>query len=354
MLKSLDITNFTAFQKARLKFAGPGLNVIVGENGTGKTHLLKLPYAVMALASDKSRRRDGRTPTKAFLQTGIAEKLANVFRPEDSHLGRLAHRQQGRTRCAVSVRFNEPTPFGFNFASQNKFEVVVDRRPTKWLGITPVYLPPHELLTIYPGFVSLYEESNVEFEETLYDTCLLLGKPTAKGPRDKAFAGVLELLEKQIGNVVRERNDRFYLRQTQTGAANIEMHLVAEGWRKLAMLYQLVATRSIVQNGTLFWDEPEANLNPKLIKAVAEAILHICSVGVQVIVATHSLFLLREFEILLNSKKFQKVKQRCFALKRDDPGVQVSQYDKVADADPLAMLDEELGQSDRYLKEFMS
>ena len=95
MLKSLDITNFTAFQKARLKFAGPGLNVIVGENGTGKTHLLKLPYAVMALASDKSRRRDGRTPTKAFLQTGIAEKLANVFRPEDSHLGRLAHRQQG-------------------------------------------------------------------------------------------------------------------------------------------------------------------------------------------------------------------------------------------------------------------
>ena len=248
----------------------------------------------------------------------------------------------------MSVLFNEPTPFGFNFASQNKFEVVVERRPTKWLGITPVYLPPHELLTIYPGFVSLYEESNVEFEETLYDTCLLLGKPTAKGPRDKAFAGVLELLEKQIGNVVRERNDRFYLRQTQTAAANIEMHLVAEGWRKLAMLYQLVATRSIVQDGTLFWDEPEANLNPKLIKAVAEAILHICSVGVQVIVATHSLFLLREFEILLK-KKFQKVKQRCFALKRDDPGVQVSQYDKVADADPLAMLDEELEQSDRYL-----
>ena len=76
--------------------------------------------------------------------------------------------------------------------------------------------------------------------------------------------------------------------------------------------------------------------------------------GVQVIVATHSLFLLREFEILLNSKKFQKVKQRCFALKRDDSGVQVSQYNKVADADPLAMLDEELEQSGRYLDEFMS
>ena len=48
VLESLQIKNFTTFADADLRFA-QSLNVIVGENGTGKTHLLKLPYAVMAM-----------------------------------------------------------------------------------------------------------------------------------------------------------------------------------------------------------------------------------------------------------------------------------------------------------------
>jgi DNA repair ATPase RecN len=43
MLKTLSIKNFTVFSDVALAFS-PGLNVIVGENGTGKTHLLKLGY----------------------------------------------------------------------------------------------------------------------------------------------------------------------------------------------------------------------------------------------------------------------------------------------------------------------
>ena len=95
VLKSLKVKNFTAFPAARLDFA-KGLNVIVGENGTGKTHLLKLPYAVMAVSAAEGRKRNGRQPTKAFLQTRLAEKLVNVFRPE-MRLGRLAHRHKGRS-----------------------------------------------------------------------------------------------------------------------------------------------------------------------------------------------------------------------------------------------------------------
>ena len=350
MLRSLTVSNFTAFGEARLDFA-QGLNVIVGENGTGKTHLLKLPYAVAAVSSEEGRRRDSRVPTKAFLQARIAEKLVDVFRPEDGRLGRLARRQQGRNRCEVSIRFlRRGASIGFNFASQNKSEVVIDRVPKRWLDDKPVYLPPRELLTIYPGFVSLYETHNVEFEETLRDTCLLLGAPTVRGPRGRRIAGLLEPLEDQIGRVVLERNGRFYLRQP--GTAIMEMPLVAEGWRKLAMLSRLIATGSILEKGVLFWDEPEANLNPKLIREVARAILRICESDVQVIVATHSLFLLREFEILLKNN-FSDVDQKYFALKHDEYGVQVSQSEEVGEIDPLVLLDEELKQSDRYLEELM-
>ena len=350
MLRSLTVSNFTAFGEARLDFA-QGLNVIVGENGTGKTHLLKLPYAVAAVSSEEGRRRDSRVPTKAFLQARIAEKLVDVFRPEDGRLGRLARRQQGRNRCEVSIQFvRRGASIGFNFASQNKSEVVVDRTPKRWVDNTPVYLPPRELLTIYPGFVSLYETHNVEFEETLRDTCLLLGAPTVRGPRGRTVAKLLEPLEDEIGRVVLERNGRFYLRQP--GKAIMEMPLVAEGWRKIAMLSRLIATGSILEKGVLFWDEPEANLNPRLIREVASAILRICESDVQVIVATHSLFLLRELEILLKST-FSDVDQKYFALRHDEHGVEVSQSEEVGEIDPLMLLDEELKQSDRYLEELM-
>ena len=46
---------------------------------------------------------------------------------------------------------------------------------TKWEGEPPVFMPTRELLTIYPGFVSLYETTELPFEETWRDTCILLG-----------------------------------------------------------------------------------------------------------------------------------------------------------------------------------
>ena len=352
VLKTLEVENFTAFPKAQLDFA-EGLNVIIGENGTGKTHLLKLPYAVMAVSAEEGRKRNARQPTKAFLQTRLAEKLINVFRPE-GRLGRLARRHKGRSRCEVNLQFSElGTSVEFNFASRNKSEVVVNRSPSVWSEIAPVFLPTRELLTIYSGFVSLYETRHVEFDETWRDTCLLLGSPTVKGVHESPADRLRKPLEDQIGGrIVLERGERFYLRPFGAGpSSDVEITLVAEGWRKLAMLARLIDTGSLLDNGCLFWDEPESDLNPKLIREVAKAILNICRAGVQVIVATHSLFLLREFEVLLRHE-FENVEHRFVALRRGDEGVEVSQSDDIDEVEPLILLDEELEQSDRFVEEF--
>ena len=231
VLRWLGLKNFTAFPQARLEFA-KHLNVIVGENGMGKTHLLKLPYAAMAMSAEESRKRNGR-PTKTVLQARLAERLFNVFRPES--LGRLAHRRQGRSRCEVMIKFSEPeTSLAFSFATPSRSEVTVEIPPAHWRRRAPVYLPTRELLTIYPGFVSLYETHYVEFEETWRDTCLLLGAPALRGPRGKAVASLLEPLEEQVGGrVVLDRHGRFYLAPISGGS--MEMPLVAEGWRKVAM-----------------------------------------------------------------------------------------------------------------------
>ena len=349
MLKSLKIRDFTVFKEANLDFA-KGLNIIVGANGAGKTHLLKLPYAVMAMSAEEGRKRTV-APTKALLQNRLAEKLSSVFRPED-RLGRLVHRQKGRNSCAVRMSFRQPTAsLAFGFSSLAKSEVIVEKTISEWQDKSPVFLPTRELLTVYPGFVPLYETHHLEFDETWRDTCLLLGAPALKGPREAAIARLIEPLENQLGGrVVLDSNGRFYLRPFN--ASNLEMPLVAEGWRKLSMLVRLISTGSLLDKGCLFWDEPEANLNPRLIREVAKAILGMCTAGVQVFVATHSLFLLREFEVLLECE-FDEVEQRYFALHRSDDGVDVSQAGEIGDVAPLLLLDEELNQSDRFVECFM-
>lgn len=345
MLNRLLLKNFTVFADADFQFAD-GLNVIVGENGAGKTHVLKTAYTSAAVSAWGQKDSGSASPTKSYLETAIAKKLRGVFRPDE--LGRLARRQSGRNRCEVETRFAKKSlRMAYSFNTASKSEVTVDHLPTKWEGEPPVYLPTRELLTIYPGFVSLYETTDLSFEETWRDTCLLLGAPLAKGPRLSEIGALLEPLESQLGGKVLLDDGRFYLK-TQTG--NIEAHLVAEGLRKLAMIARLVATGSLIGAGTLFWDEPEANLNPKVIKRVAKTILQLCVSGIQVFVATHSLFLMRELDILLKEMEFKAVESKFFGLHTGESGVTLEQGDTVDDIGTIDALQEELSQSDRYLE----
>jgi energy-coupling factor transporter ATP-binding protein EcfA2 len=343
MLESLELKNFTAFKEASLKFA-PGLNVIVGENGTGKTHILKLAYSAIYVSSKGNLE----TLTKSYFQIAVADKLNAVFRPDE--LGRLAHRDRpGRQRCEVSCLFSaKKHDLAFSFNTTSKSEVTIDKTPSVWLDKVPVYFPTRELLTIYPGFVSLYETTHLPFEETWRDTCILLGAPLAKGPREKRIKELLVPLEEAMGGKVElDKSGRFYL---NVAGGDMEMHLVAEGLRKLAMIARLIATGSLLDKGFLFWDEPESNLNPKVIKQMARTILHLCRNGCQVFIASHSLFLLRELDILLRTDEFKGVESQFIGLHRSEDGVDVRQGQTIDDIGQIDALQEELSQSDRYLE----
>lgn len=350
MIKHLKIKNLTVFSEADLRFA-PQLNVIVGENGAGKTHLLKMAYAVSAAQWEGGRKSTGGpgaplAPTKSGLQVRVAEKLVNVFRPET--LGRLARRRQGRSRCEVALSFDDAQlDISFGFATQSKAEVEVSRVPKRWPDVAPAYLPTRELLTIYPNFVSVYEGHYLELEETWRDTCVLLGAPLQRGPKEKRVRELLAPLEQAMqGSVELDKSGRFYLRNA---SGRMEMPLVAEGLRKFAMLAQLIATGALLDKGYLFWDEPEANLNPQLVKQVARSIVALSQSGIQMFLATHSLFLLRELEILLAEAGDDAPSAHFFGLQPGDDGVKVQQGASLDDIGDFAALEESLQQSDRYL-----
>ena len=345
MLKGMAIKNLTVFSDANLKFS-KNINVIVGENGSGKTHLLKIAYSIVAVCAEGNKTH-AIAPTKSALQAKIADKLMGVFRPEA--LGRLARRKQGRERCDIRARFfSSENDVDFAFSAQSKTEVSVETLPKQWVATAPVFLPTRELLTIYPNFISVYEGHYLEFEETWRDTCLLLGSLIKRGPTEKAVRKLLAPLEEAMeGSIELDKAGRFYLKNS---IGRMEIPLVAEGLRKLGMLARLLATGALQEKGMLFWDEPEANLNPRLIKRVAKSILDLSANGIQVFVATHSLFLLRELEILLSQESYRSLEPQFFGLHKDGDEVSVLQGPSVDVIGDIVSLDEELEQSDRFLE----
>ncbi|MBI5781511.1 MAG: AAA family ATPase [Rhodocyclales bacterium] len=341
MIKTLDVQNFTVLPNATWSFA-PGLNVVVGENGLGKTHVLKLMYALLKVLAD------AKDLNKGVLERAYADKLIAVFRPES--LGRLVKRRQGRGRCEFRLNMNnEGMSMAGAFASNAKSQIEILKAPTEGLARSPAYLPTRELVTLCPWFVPLYENYHLEFEETWRDTVSLLGNPSLKGPREKRAAELLRPLETAMGGKVQvdAASGRFYLQLP--GEGRMEMPLVAEGLRKIAMLARLISTGTLLEQGYLFWDEPETNLNPKLVKVVAASIVAVAAREVQVFVASHSLFLLRELEMLLGDKRYQNLPRRWFALAAKDGEVALEQSDQVQDIQTLVMLDEELAQADRFM-----
>jgi energy-coupling factor transporter ATP-binding protein EcfA2 len=351
MIKSIDIRGFTLFESAKLQFA-PGINVIIGSNGTGKSHLLKICYTAARWSQEMALRtaKQGR-PDKATMQKELGGKLVRVFRPDQ--LGRLTSRIPGRKRAEVAIAFAKQPKAGFKFgfATNSSTDVAIDKVPDEFTAGSSIFFPTKEMLSMFPGFIALYERVSIEIDETYADLCRALESPLLRGPRLRDIDNLLAPMEALLGGTIRNENGRFYL--VQKGSGKFEISLVAEGFRKLGAVAYLLANGSLTNQSVLFWDEPETNLNPAYIRKVAEMLVKIAASGTQVFVATHSLFLLREISMLTaeGSSRFFALSEKSanLAAEWDRRATVISQGDSAEEIEPIAALEAEMEQNERYL-----
>ena len=285
-LTRVRLERFTAFSDLDLELS-PGINVFVGANGTGKTHLLKACYA----ACDVS-------------QTGesFAEKLVRVFLPSGRAIGRLVKRQRGGARAAVEVH-RDDLKLRASFTNQAKVSKSATVTGAKAWGESPVksaYIPAKEILSNAPGFLSLYAHREVHFEEIYKDLLDRAYLPPLRGTPDKLRRPLLDSLQKTIDGKVYYKNEEFFLRNRQ---GDLEFTLLAEGMRKLGLLWLLIQNGTLVDlrgkviGSVLFWDEPETNLNPKMVGPLIDILLKLQRAGVQVFIATHDVVVLKELDL---------------------------------------------------------
>jgi len=352
-IKDLSIKNLTVFEQAKFDFCA-GINVFIGANGTGKTHAMKVIYAVTPFHDNY---------LEHWLQTfNNIPKLNYLIRNNSADkdtnkvvLGLSKGRNKGDMDRQMEVNFynkDDDDILANLKVTLDDCAIDVDFRNR----VKPqIYLPTTEMLSIYDHFFATYARREIPYDRTHYDLVLALNAAILR--KTHADYQAIEVIIKEIQEVVTGskdqeedlvilENDHFYF---NLNGSKLDVNVVADGYRKLGTLYYLLRNGSLTTNSILFWDEPEANLNPKLIRLVASTILHLCNSGIQVFVATHSLFFMRELEIISANKPFKDVKQRYFALEPTAKGVNVSQGNCVEDVEPLMLLDEELQQSDRFI-----
>lgn len=288
MLKSMKFENFTAFDKLEVKFS-PGINVLIGENGTGKTHILKTAYAACAIT-----------------KTGddFAEKINNVFYPSGKQIGRLIKRAKVSSSGCVEVvreinkkKFSIKIRFSSHTIKPEKAESSGAVKIWKDNPLEAAYIPVKDMMANSPGLSSLYDVREIHFEEIYVDIIRRAFLPILKGPTDKARKRLLEILQAAMQGKVTIKNEEFFLRNEQ---GELEFTLLAEGYRKLGLLWVLLQNGTLTNGSTLFWDEPETNLNPKLMEQVVTILIELQRMGVQIFLATHNYVLLKEFDLQLS------------------------------------------------------
>ena len=324
MLERITFDKFTAFEKLDIRFS-PGINVFTGENGTGKTHILKAAYAACDIAKSKE---------------SFAEKINNVFYPSGRQIGRLVKRsaKSGKGTVEVSRRLEQKSiklrmTFS-NHTDSPENAVVSGFKAWTEDPLEAAYIPVKDMMANAPGFRSLYDEREIHFEEIYVDIIRKAFLPSLKGPVDKQRRGLLNKLQKAMEGKVTVKQEEFFLESRQ---GQLEFTLLAEGLRKLGLLWTLIQNGTLLNGSVLFWDEPEANLNPKLMMPIIDILLELQRTGVQIFLATHDYVLLKELD--LQAKKDDRILFHSLYRAKDTGEIKAASTDDYLKLSPSAIDD---------------
>lgn len=347
MITELNIQNFTAFQDVNLSLS-PKVNVVIGTNGAGKTHLLKALYGLCLAPQNAAAGQS----EKDFIAATTA-KFMRVFSPDEESVGNL-HAKGAKGPTKLSLKTSDGADIAISFSARSSKLKIEYNGTTRSDKENAVFIPTKEVLSLVRGMMHPdYHRETVEsiFDDGYIDLATLLICPDFEDEattisEDPRLSNVIRELVELVGgryhwqkdgtfsfdageylempNPDRSKSKSAQAYQDTTvwrfkagSKPSISSGMTAEGFRKIGVLHRLLCNGSINPgvSGPLLWDEPEANLNPKLMKKVVQVLLELSRNGQQVVLATHDYVLLKWFDLLMDTGKDDHV--RFHALYRD-------------------------------------
>ncbi len=141
-IKRLQLENFTVFENLDINLE-PGMNVFIGENGLGKTHIMKLLYSATRAAKH---------------DVSFSQKTVKVFVPDNSSIqSSEKKRYRWDNLCESCVGFFKYINALFYKNEKWNAEVINEENWEKQnANLESVFIPAKEiLLTVFPSCNSL-------------------------------------------------------------------------------------------------------------------------------------------------------------------------------------------------------
>lgn len=273
------IQNFTVFENTQMEFVD-GVNIIIGTNGTGKTHLLKSLYAICESVNYEGE--------------DVYEISQPYFSVNPMELVRDKKNRNNLTY--VKAYFSKNSSASYEIIKNKGMKLAADGASYNHIDfkIKAIFIPAKEMLAHSRGFLALYNKYKIPFDKTYIDIITNAELPETRGSSSLNNA-ILKTISSVIQGEVIHENGTFYI--VKTSGEKIEFPVEAEGLRKFGLLWKLIKNGLLEKGTVLFWDEPEANINPELMPILVELMLELQRKGVQLFIATHSYNLAKYFEV---------------------------------------------------------
>lgn len=284
------LKNFTVFKEEELEFSN-GINVLIGENGTGKTHLLKSIYATCEISKKENRDID---IISDYFNVGLSkgEFFTRILKPLELKVYAKDSKLIEEKQYLMGKLYLNLNNLGTSISGSDEecsYEIGFPDKEQK-----SIFIPAKEMLSHSKGFLALNNKYDMPFDKTYVDIITNAELPETREVSE-LNQKLLDIISKIIDGKVIYENDTFYV--LKTNGMKIEFSLEAEGLRKFALLWKLIRNGLIEADTILLWDEPEANINPELIPVLVDILLELQREGVQIFVATHSYNFAKYFEI---------------------------------------------------------
>ncbi len=352
MIRKLAVEGVTVFPQREAFHFVPGVNIIVGGNDSGKSHLMKLCYAISKWGCDGNRRE---LPEVWAEEKRLRRDLLRVFGTHQLTSLTARNRGNGQATLQASLEGHKvplsAAELAFHFtAGQEEEGLHIKKLPQRFLSENAVFISPREVLSIYPCYMQAGKRYPELLDSASWELCRALEEEPDSTPIPEALRYVIKQIETLFAGKLQRINGRFYLQRL--GQEPLELNLIAEGFKRLGTLGLLIGNGTVRAGTSLFWDEPEMNLNTSHLPLLVSIILGLCRAGVQVMLTTHSLFLLRELVIQLADRLNSRISRKFFGLQppgNSNSGVRTSTGDTLDEIDHIDSLEAEMEQADRYL-----
>ncbi|GHU76933.1 hypothetical protein FACS189461_5050 [Spirochaetia bacterium] len=326
-ISRVELKDFLVFKSDFAVDFCPGVNVLIGGNGSGKTTLLKCLYWACEFSKQSVLERNRNiilnftegTPFRTISHIGnyfLNVQPDNGEKEDCNSTIRLFSNTISDTYPVLNVLVSDSLSSMLIPADKSGESLEVSNVLAEWCRqkVRSVFIPVTEMLQHSKGLLALEREREIPFDKTQID---ILSKAELGETHEitlNASKLLGEIKSVIMGEVICE-NDTFFI--VKTDGHKIPFSLEASGFQKFGLLWKLLRNGLLESGSILFWDEPEASVNPELIPALIDILLELQKGGVQIFIATHSYDVARWFE--LNKKTENSL--RYFNLRKTDSGI---------------------------------